>query len=167
MSKKPRLTPEELDGRTEFYATVGQGISNWTRVEVRLIQIAARLLGSSVEKAGAIFYSIINFHNWLSIIDELLFLDQRFMPAKNDWNKLAGKLRALNDMRMRLAHHTVWHTSDDPGRPTLKPAKEDTRKKSRSHKPLTATQILDFTNATTRVVNELRSFLAKINSLDA
>jgi hypothetical protein len=54
-----------------FYATVGQGISHWSAMETRLVQIVAKLLKTSDEKAGLIMYSIANFHTWLMIIDEL------------------------------------------------------------------------------------------------
>jgi hypothetical protein len=169
MGKRRRLSREEIETRKAFYTTVGQGISNWTRVEGRLIHIAACLLGSSVEKTGAIFYSVLNFHTWLGIIDELFMLDPRFTVARNDWNKLASKLRALNDTRVRLAHHTASYVSDDEvvTKPFLKPAKEDTRSKSKAYKPLEAVQIVAFTNATNDISVNLAAMLLALRELSA
>src|SRR4051794_5257561 len=60
-----------VDVTTVFYATVGQGISFWASMEGTLVQIAAKLLGTSEEKCGLLLYSIMNLFSWLTIIDEL------------------------------------------------------------------------------------------------
>ncbi len=146
MSKAP--TPEEIKERVTFYATVGQGISNWARMEGRFVRFAADLLDCNVEKAGVVFYSI-NFNTWLNIIEDLLSLDKHLASVKSVWGPVSSDLRKLNDIRVRLAHHTAWQGRGLP--PSLMPAQEDRRKKSRLFAPLTATEVLKFTNATTQM----------------
>ena len=68
--------------RRMFYTGVGQGISHWAHMEERLVEIAVILLGTTNRKAGLVFYSIINFHTWLNIIDELFSLDQSLRPIR-------------------------------------------------------------------------------------
>jgi hypothetical protein len=79
-------------------------------------------------------------------------MDPNFSPLRSDWTKIAARLRKLNDVRVRLAHHAL-----EPGRalenlenvtleninletfeddfvpakvfPTLKPHENDTRVK--------------------------------------
>jgi hypothetical protein len=150
--------------RSTIYATVGQGISNWARMEGRIIHLAADLLDCNVEKAGVVFYSITNFHSWLGIIDELLALDKCLASAKRDWNQIATRLRKLNDVRVRLAHHTTWYTDHSQCTLALRPAREDRRKKSQGYAHLTATEILDFTNATTHMVSDLTDFKTRVRA---
>jgi hypothetical protein len=139
------LTTEQWQTRMHFYSGIGQGISFWASMESLIVQIAARLIGTTDEKAGLIFYSINNFYAWLSIIDDLFVLSPAFAAHKETWNGLTAILRELNDTRVRLAHHTVWD-SDDPTI-ALRPGKYDTRSKSRKHQPLTDPQIEAFSAA--------------------
>ena len=150
--------------RSAFYATVGQGISNWARMEGQIVHLAADLLDCNVEKAGVVLYSITNFHIWLGIIDELLALDKCLASAKRNWNQISTGLRKLNDVRVRLAHHTTWYTDHSQGAIALRPAREDRRKKSQGYSHLTATEILDFTNATTHMVHELTNFRTRVRA---
>jgi hypothetical protein len=161
MSKHP--TPQELENRTAFYSAVGQGISNWARMETRLIHIAAHLLDSDNKKTGVVFYSIANFNTWLSVIEDLLSLDKHLASIRRDWTKLAARLRGLNDIRVRLAHHTAWH--GDYGREiSLRPAREDQRPKSLAYEPLTAPEIIKFTRATYQIAMELMGLLARLKT---
>jgi PleD family two-component response regulator len=48
------------DQARNFYMTVGLGISQWSRMEERVVQIVAVLLRTSEAKAGLVMYSIIN-----------------------------------------------------------------------------------------------------------
>jgi hypothetical protein len=65
----------QMDQAKNFYIAVGQGISHWSQMEGRLVQVVARLLRTSETKAGLVMYSIINLHIWIQIIDELFSLD--------------------------------------------------------------------------------------------
>jgi hypothetical protein len=126
-----------------FHASVGLAISHWAFMETRLVQICARLLGASDERTGVMLYSIMNFHSWLNIIDDLFLLTPSYSKEKTAWGKESAKLRAMADIRNRLAHHTALGV----GSPTLKPSALDARSKSKKHTPLTRQEITDFAQA--------------------
>lgn len=153
-------TPSSINEEEFFYLCVGQAISMWTNTESCLIDIAARLLGSSPDKTGCVFYSIGNFHVWLNTIDDLFLLAPEYNAARKDWISLADMLRGMNDTRVRLAHHTVWHgkTKDTP-RNTLLPTRYDTRSKARKYKPLTASEISDFCEDINTVMDKIAALL--------
>ncbi len=143
-------TVAEMTAKT--YEAIGRSITDWSKMEGFLVHIVSWLLDSKTKKVGLVLYSINNFHTWLSIIDELFAMDPNFSPLRSDWTKIAGRLRKLNDVRVRLAHHAL-----EPGRalenlenvtlesinvetfendfdtakifPTLKPHENDTRGK--------------------------------------
>jgi hypothetical protein len=166
---KEQLTPEEnaeilqLSGQTWedrelFYAQVGQGISLWSSMEEHLVEIAARLLNTRLEKAGLVLYSINNFYAWLNIIDDLFGLAPEYGNFKKSWTEASANLRSLNDTRVRLAHHTVFHLTKTP-QPTLRPSQFDARSKSKKYDPLTGIEILQFTVdvvAATKALVDLR-----------
>ena len=95
-------------------------------------------------------YSIMNFNVWLSIIDELFSMEPRYQPHKATWTAQSGKLRGMNDTRVRLAHHTVWDHFEDQ-LVALRPGKHDSRMKSRKHKPLTKAEIFAFGSSPMRL----------------
>jgi hypothetical protein len=64
-----------VDQAKSFYMAVGQGISHWSHMEERLVQVAAKLLRTSPSKAGLVMFSIINFNVWLQLIDNLFVID--------------------------------------------------------------------------------------------
>lgn len=92
---------------TKTYQVIGRSITDWSRMEGFLVHIVSWLLDSETKKVGLVLYSINNFHTWLSIIDELFAMDPNFSPLRSDWTKIAGRLRKLNDVRVRLAHHAL------------------------------------------------------------
>src|SRR5216683_1426993 len=96
-----------IDQAKNFYMAVGQGISHWSHMEARLVQVAAKLLKTSEAKAGLVMYSIINLHVWLQIIDELFVFDGTYPKSLRLWRSVAESLRAENDIRVRLAHHAI------------------------------------------------------------
>lgn len=95
----------EMTAKT--YETIGRSITDWSQMEGFLVHIVSWLLDSETKKVGLVLYSINNFHTWLSIIDELFAMDPNFSPLRSDWTKIAGRLRKLNDVRVRLAHHAL------------------------------------------------------------
>jgi hypothetical protein len=97
----------------------------------------------------------MNFFAWLNIIDELFLLEPKYAEFKTDWGSISAKLRALNDTRVRLAHHTTWDGSQDQGQLRLKPSKFDTRPKSKKYAALSATEILAFIEAVWAVHKQL------------
>ncbi len=94
-----------------MYQAIGRSITDWSQMEGFLVHIASWLLDSETNKVGLVLYSINNVHTWLSIIDELFAMDANFSPLRSDWIKIAERLRKLNDVRVRLAHHAL-----EPGR---------------------------------------------------
>jgi len=153
--------------RSIFYSSVGQGISFWALMEGVLVQIAAKLLGTSEQKTGLILYSIMNFYSWLTIIDDLFLIETKYADHKSEWGSLAAKLKPLNDIRVRLAHHTIFDGTEDDGKPRLKPNQFDARSKTKKHAPLTGREILVFTGNVIEVEKRLNALLAEMKVTDA
>jgi hypothetical protein len=135
------IPPEYWDKKQSLYASVGQGISVWTSMETKLVYIFSLLLGLAPERAGLILYSIINFQTWLSLITDLFASEPLFNQFASRWNKKFERLRALNETRTRLAHHTSLQAESDFD---LRPSGLDARARSRAYEPLTEPDILDF-----------------------
>jgi hypothetical protein len=157
-----RLLAEESE---IFFGCIGRGISIWTKMEGSLVEIASRLLGTDAFRTGLVLYSI-NFHTWLSVIDDLLSFVKHLTPLKADWGKIVNRLRGLNDTRVRLAHHTnlgelEYYRSED-GASILIPPGFDRRSKSRKHRPLNAHDIITFSHEVVLIEKELDAFLFKI-----
>lgn len=141
-----------------LYSSVGQAISMWASMEGEIIEIAALLIGTPERKAGLIFYSIMNFYAWLTIIDELFSMEPIYELHKPDWGICGESLKTLNDTRVRLAHHTVW---DNPSKdvPGLRPGKHDARSKSRKHAALSDDDIIRFTQGVLNISDKLTALL--------
>lgn len=150
--------------RAPFYASVGQGISIWSSMEGRLVEIAAHLLGTSNRKAGLVLYSIMSFFTWLQIIDELFILETRYSAHRSAWGVISDKLRSLNDIRVRLAHHTVWDIPYDANQDAmaLRPGRYDSRSKSKKHAPLTDPEIAGFTSQIFDIDGDLKRLVEDI-----
>jgi hypothetical protein len=154
--------PKNLD--LVFQATVGQGISAWSAMEDYLVGVASVLLGTTPHKTGLILYSIQNFYIWLNIIDELFTLETEYKDKREDWTKISGRLRELNDLRVHLAHHTSWHKDRKTTPHSLMPGRFDTRSKSLKYAPLQAPQILGFTDGIVDVTDQLEELFKEISS---
>jgi len=152
----------------DYYAAIGKAISSWSDTEGSLVIVAAMLLDTTQEKAGLIFYSINNFHSWLSIIDELFAIEPRYRSLRSDWTPIAERLKKLNDTRVRLAHHAL-----DSGKgiealmagedlevtfPSLRPNQYDTRTKTKKQTPLQFEQVATF-------IEELASVTVRLAGL--
>jgi hypothetical protein len=149
--------------RELFYAGVGCAISRWSNMETVLVEIFAFLIGTSDEKAGLILYSI-NFHTWLSLISGAIALDSRFSRVSKVWNKKVERLRPLNDVRVRLAHHTVWESTgpEDFG---LKPSRFDTRPNSKKYAALTAQDLEEFIADVSKLHMDLHHVYMKVRAI--
>src|SRR3981081_4388027 len=162
MSDEYEYDVEHWNQRHEFYGSIRQGISLWSSMETTIVEIAAHLLGTTEHKTGLVFYSIMNFYTWLSIIEEIFALEPKFEPLRGDWGQISDKLRGLNYIRVRLAHHTAFDGSDYRDAPTLKPGKYDARKKSKKHSPLTNAEIVAYINETLHTGRELYALRDKM-----
>jgi hypothetical protein len=156
----------------QTYQAIGSAITLWSRMEGSLVHIASWLMDAESNKVGLVFYSINNFHTWLSIIDELFAIDPAFSPLKSDWNEIANKLRGLNDIRVRLAHHALEEGKDpfdvaedefdvDDAFPTLRPNRVDVRAKWKK-KAIGLDEIFTFQREVLAVVEKLTSLMHRI-----
>jgi hypothetical protein len=149
---------EGSDNRILFLY-VGSALTAWAKMEEPLILIFGMLLGTTLEKAGLILYSIINFNVWISLIDELFIVDDLYPHLKPKWNKLSARLRRIKDDRDRLAHHLVDQESKSInfGDATLRPSNMDIRQKSLKFKPMNKDDVLDFTSIVSKLTRDLAS----------
>jgi hypothetical protein len=136
-----------------FYVAVGQAISVWASMETKLVYIFSLLLGIAPERAGLIMYSIINFMTWLNLITDLFASEPVFKQFSGGWNKKLERLKALNDTRTRLAHHTSLRQTDGPI--GLRPSQLDTRSKSLAYHPLTVDEVHDFSAKVVAIHKEI------------
>jgi hypothetical protein len=157
------------DQAKTFYLAVGQGITHWSRMEGRLVQVVAKLLGTTEPKAGLVMYSIINLHTWIQIIDELLELDGTYPNSFKLWRGIAKAVRKEIDNRLRLAHHALSQEEEEWETPKgtkargvaayLRPSQLDVRTKTRNMKPLTMVEIVAFTGRVGDIHSDLISLL--------
>lgn len=167
---------ETIDKVTKTtYRAIGAAITVWADMEGSLVHIASWLLDAQSNKVGLIFYSINNFHTWLSIIDELFAIDPAFAPLKSDWNAIAHKLRGLNDVRVRLAHHAL-QKGKDPVQvaendldylevfPSLKPHSTDVRAKWKK-KEIGLDEIFAFHEQVLDVVEKLTELMQRVSPI--
>src|ERR1700692_3471538 len=132
---------QEFDAKSTFvqqealFTAVGRALSLTSHTDENLVAITGMLLRTKFQMAGVVMYSIINFHVRLNIIDELFSISPHYGSLKPKWNNINEKLRAMQDTRDRLAHHTLYSsvTNDSVA---LNPGRLDTRRKSQKYKPL-------------------------------
>jgi hypothetical protein len=172
---------------TRMYEAIGRSITDWSRMEGTLVHIASWLLDSKTKKVGLVLYSINNFHTWLSIIDELFAIDPNFSPLRSDWIKIAERLRKLNDVRVRLAHHALepgsalenlenvtleninletFEDDFDPAKvfPSLKPHENDTRMKWKK-KASSLDEITTFKEQLVEVIETLTGLMIRMKPI--
>ena len=151
--------------RQALFANVGLAISQWAGIEELLVAIAGLLLRTyEAQKVGTILYSITNFYTWLSIISDLFLLEPLYIYLIQRWNKLSGRLKDLNDTRVRLAHHTVYYGGNATtlaSEISLRPGQFDVRPKSQKHRsaPLDYDQLCNFIEITGKVISDLKEVL--------
>jgi hypothetical protein len=173
--KKPFEAEDvEVDAKTKesreeaLFTEVGKALSSWAALEEILVCIASLLLTNSVQKAGVVMYSIINFGAWLGIITELFPHEELYTHLKPKWDELTSRLRALKDIRDRLAHHSAFK-SDIPAaifKPTsLSPSPYDVRAKSMRYQPLTPVQIQEFYAAVADMAKDLTALVHEMEAI--
>jgi hypothetical protein len=152
----------------DLFTEVGKALSAWATLEEILVCVASLLLTNSVQKAGVVMYSIINFGAWLSIIAELFPHEELYTHLKPKWDKLTSRLRALKDIRDRLAHHSAFK-SDIPAAifrvSSLAPSPYDVRAKSKKYKPLTLTEIREFGGALIDMGKDLTALVLEMEAI--
>lgn len=161
------LAQSKVFREDRIFSAVGHALSMWARMEEGLVAIAGALLRTPFDKAGIIMYSMINFNVWLSIIDELFSIDPLLKKLKPKWNQVSVDLRAIKDIRDRLAHDTIYDREFDKvdSEKALRPGRLDLRSKSRSHKPMSVDQIWEFYHSVARVGDRITALLNEITLL--
>jgi hypothetical protein len=169
MTKTPRWieTERELinhltDQAKDFYMTVGMAISHWSKMEERLIHVAAKLLKTTEPKAGLVMYSIMNLHVWIQIIDDLFVLDGTCPKSLKLWRSIAESLKTENDIRVGLAHYSMSQEAHGELwaiQTYLRPGKLDIRNKSKKWTPLTILEIVEFIGRVNKISDTLSSLL--------
>ncbi len=144
-----------------FLRAAGGALTAWAKMEEQLVLLLAVLLGIRATKAGIILYSIINFNVWLSIIDELFSLDSPYSQFEPRWNKLHARLRKDKDNRDRLAHHPIYRETDK-SQAMSRPSRFDVRQKSKSFRPLSIDQVIDFRARIIRIAEDLASLIEEM-----
>jgi hypothetical protein len=174
MPKKPKEEispflssfPKTFKGSQDLYMAIGHGISEWSKIEERLVYITAKLLGTKIRKAGLVMYSIMNFHVWINLIDDLFKTEQIYPQAHERWRKAFKPLKRANDTRVRLAHNALvldvlpLLEKSGPIKATLRPSRLDQRPKTKGHVPLTAAEIWSFADVVKELCSELDEVLA-------
>jgi hypothetical protein len=157
--------------RQRLMTYVGLALSQWVGMEDSLVAIASLLLRTHEgHKVGTILYSIINPNTWLQIIGDLFSQEPLYVSLKPRWNKISERIRALNDTRVRLAHHTIYFgdkATTMAGDTSLKPGQFDIRPKSQKHRtdPLDYDQISKFIDDVGEVVKDLTVLLNSMTVL--
>jgi hypothetical protein len=158
------------------YHAIGSAITLWSEMEGMLVQMASWLLDAHIQKVGLIFYSINNFHTWLSIMGDLFAIDPAFDSIKSDWNKIAERLKGLNDARVRLAHHALKEGRDFieiaeneldhlDAFPTLRPNSADVRAKWKKKTAIGIREIMDFQEEVIAVVEQLTDLVRRTDPI--
>jgi hypothetical protein len=151
------------DASDSFFEMVGRSISAWTSTEGGLVALTGLLLGVNFQKAGLILYSIPSFYTWLSIIDDLFALEEkRFGTFKPEWGQIAERLKKLNEIRVRLAHHTSPREEEIEGFPVLRPHRYDMRSRSKKYAPLSFEEILDFFESAGAIMDRIIALLEEM-----
>lgn len=148
------------------YAT-GHALTGWALMEDCLVILASLLLNTTVEKTGLVFFSIINFQAWITIITELFELDQKFSPFQRRWNKIFERLRSEKDNRDRLAHNYIMseNASGNPlGLPIKIASRIDMRQKSLKSRPMTLEQVVSFRTRVDAIADDLQSLIKDMTS---
>ncbi|MHB8268784.1 hypothetical protein [Bradyrhizobium sp.] len=151
-----RIKKWQTEDKRNLFMLVGEALSLWAQMEDSLVVIAGALLRTKFEKAGVVLYSITNFHVWLGLIDELFALESRYDTVKPKWNKVAERLKKLNDTRARLAHHTIYAVPPlELEGASLRPGRLDLRRRSLKYEPLNTDQMLTFIHSVSRALEDL------------
>ena len=153
-----RLKTSWIKKQSDLHTEIGEALSKWAMLESELIDTAAIVVGLDREKAGIVFFSIINFNTWLQIIADIIVTQSTLIEFSPRWNKVSGRLKGLKTTRDRLAHHTTLESIDIHKLPTLSAPKLDGRRKNQKFTGLTASEISRFSMSIDEARDDLFSF---------
>ncbi len=150
--------------RQLLYTAIGQGISFWADMESNIVVICAKLLRSDTKKVGLILYSITNTNMWLTIVTELFALDEKYSDLAGKWNKIAERIKAQNDTRVRLAHHSKWFAPAEEI--ALRSSPYDWRAKWRNSSPLQTREIGAFVGKVAEIADDLGNLISEMEGMN-
>lgn len=109
--------------RLHFFAEVGKGLDEWSRVEVFLCLLFQVCLHAPHQRAAAAFYNAGGFRSQLSMVDAVAKLALPTIGKLPEWEALRLKMYKKYPSRNALAHYEVIEdTTAPPGRRlTLRP----------------------------------------------
>jgi hypothetical protein len=103
---KPRSIEAE---RHEFFAALGEAISNWAWIEFWLFDLYVRIVRAELyEATSAAFYSVINFNSKLRMVDAAAKLALTKTEDIAEWKALRRQIDSLSKIRNDMAHRTVY-----------------------------------------------------------
>lgn len=161
-----------------LFAAIGMAITTWSSLEGIVVKIASVIIDAKSEVGGVIFYNF-PFAKMLEVIGEIVRVDERFRDdLGQDWDKLSKRLFALNDVRVRLAHHGLSSGKDildfpvditdfdkDDFLPSLEPNKADSRKKWAKKKRMSFSETVSFADSIVDAIEPLTEFLKKAHEI--
>ncbi|WP_407122838.1 hypothetical protein [Bradyrhizobium sp. STM 3561] len=160
-----------------LHAAIGFAITTWSSLEGIVVEIASAIIDVESEIGGVIFYNF-PFAKMLEVIGEIIRVDERFRGLGRDWDRISKLLFALNDVRVRLAHHGVSSGKDildvpvditefntDDFLPSLEPYKADSRKKWVKKKRMSFAETVSFAESIVDAVEPMTQFLKKVHEI--
>lgn len=147
--------------RRLLFATIGQTLSTWARMEEALVIVVALLLRVHTSKAGLIMYSIINFNVWLTLIHDLFVLDVKLNVRQKRWNKINERIRKIKDQRDQLAHHPVHESKSSfmSSGAAIHAPKYDTRQKTKRQYPIDSGQVIQLGETVLQIIDDLEELI--------
>jgi hypothetical protein len=146
-------------------------------VEGIVVEIASAITDVRSEVGGVIFYNF-PFAKMLEVISEIVRVDERFRGLGQDWDRISKRLFALNDVRVRLAHHGLSSGKDildfpvdttefntDDFLPSLEPYKADLRRKWAKKKRMSFSETVSFAESIVDAVEPTTEFLEKVHEI--
>ena len=160
-----------------LHTAIGFAITTWSSLEGIVVEIASAIIDVRSEVGGVIFYNF-PFAKMLEVIGEIVRVDDRFRGLGQDWDRISKRLFALNDVRVRLAHHGLSSGKDildfpvdsaefntDDLLPSLEPYKADSRKKWAKKKQMSFAETVSFSESIVDAVEPITEFLKKVHEI--
>ncbi|QOZ70285.1 hypothetical protein [Bradyrhizobium arachidis] len=174
---RAEIAQTDREVQKSLHTAIGFAITTWSSLEGIVVEIASAIIDAESEVGGVIFYNF-PFAKMLEVIGEIVRVDERFQNLGQDWDKISRRLFALNDIRVRLAHHGLSSGKDildfplditefnsDDFLPSLEPYKADSRKKWVKKKRMSFSETVSFGESIVDAVEPLTEFLKKVHEI--
>ena len=150
---------------TYLMSSVGITLHAWSQVESGMAQLFWQVSGSDLEKAEAVFDTIVSFETRIAVLDAVIACDG-LMPEeeKEVWTSLSARLRKLYKKRHEIAHFGVASPADIVTGARIAPFFTWGKERHKTNKYLTHDQIMVRANsftAASRAVNWFSGFMMR------